>query len=221
MIRPLVAPLLRRSIRSSLRRDLAGVWLRGPLPVGGAVLAPNHHSWWDAYLLGEVAASLGQDCRFLMTQRQLSRFPFLREVGAVDERSLRILVRAARGGAWVVVFPEGAIRPAGELRGVQAGAAWLAQRAGVPLVPVALRVLMRGSQWPEAFVRFGATCPADTLAERLNTLLAALDQDLRDTDPDLAPDGYLRWVQGRASRHERVDLASRLLIRLGGFEEQS
>lgn len=217
MIRPWVAPLLRSSIRGSLRRDLAGVWLRGPVPVGGAVLAPNHHSWWDAYLLGEVAASLGQECRFLMTERQLSRFPFLKEVGALEARSLKTLVRSAQGGAWAVVFPEGAIQPAGEVRGLQAGAAWTAQQAGVPLIPVAVRVLMRGSQWPEAFVLFGDACPAGALAERLRALLHTLDQELSETDPDLPPAGYLRWVQGKASRHDQVDLASRLLIRLGGY----
>ena len=55
-----IRPLLLHSIRSSVRRDLAGVWVYGPVPTGGAILAPNHQSWWDGYLLKEVAAGRGQ-----------------------------------------------------------------------------------------------------------------------------------------------------------------
>lgn len=212
-----IRPMLRHSIRSSVRRELAGVWLRGPLPSGGAVLAPNHHSWWDAYLLGEIAASLGQQCRFLMSGQQLARFPFLRLVGAADRAELRSLVRSAKRGAWVIVFPEGEIRPQGQVKEIQAGAAWMAGQAGVPLIPVGVRVIMRGSQWPEAFVRFGEPCGAGELEHQLNMVLQALDADLQAAHPDHSPAGYLRWVQGKASLHDEVDFPSRLLIRLGGF----
>ena len=212
-----IRPLLRRSIRASVRRELAGVWVRGPLPRGGAVLAPNHHSWWDGYLLGELAASVGQPCRFLMTGRQLARFPFLRLVGAAAPAEVRGLVRSARAGAWVVIFPEGEIRPQGRLGAVHPGAAWAARQAGVPLIPVAVRVLMRGAQWPEAFVRFGVPCPPADLPGALDKLLAALDADLSAAHPDHPPAGYLSWVRGRASVHDRVDLPSRALSWLGGF----
>lgn len=214
-----MTPLLRRSIRQSLRRNLAGLWVRGAWPAGGAVLAPNHHSWWDAYLLGELAASQGQECRFLMSRRQLARFPFLKLVGAADRSALRSLVRSAGQGAWVVLFPEGDIKPQGAVHAAGPGAAWLAERAGVPLIPVALRVVMRGAQWPEAFVRFGAACAPDTLQDSLNAVIQALDDDLHSTHPDQPPAGYLRWVQGKASLHDEVDWPSRLLIRLGGFDQ--
>lgn len=64
-----------------MRGSLGGVWVRGPLPGGGAVLAPNHHSWWDGYVLREVALACSQPFSVLMTGRQLARFPFLRRVG--------------------------------------------------------------------------------------------------------------------------------------------
>ena len=216
-----MTPLLRHSLRSSVRRELAGVWLRGPLPAGGAILAPNHHSWWDGYLLVEVAAGVRHPYRVLMTGRQLGRFPFLRLIGAADEHDLRALVRAARGGAWVVVFPEGEISPQGQVKRVQPGAAWLARQAGVPLVPVAVRVVMRGAQWPEAFVRFGPPCAAAELPAALNAVLSALDADLQDTPPDLPPAGYLRWVRGQASLSDQVSLPSRMLVKLGGFGGES
>lgn len=209
--------MLRRNIRQSVRHELAGVWVTGPVPTDGAVLAPNHHSWWDGYLLAELAWQLAQPIRIMMTEVQLARFPFLRLLGAMNEREVRGLIRAAQAGAWAIVFPEGAIRPQGTVGLTEAGAAWVAGRAQVPLVPVALRVVMRGAQWPEAFVRFGPPCPGDSLPAALNELLAQLDADLARTSPDHPPSGYLRWVQGQASTHDEVSLASRWLTRLAGF----
>ncbi|WP_272976014.1 lysophospholipid acyltransferase family protein [Deinococcus geothermalis] len=210
-----VAALLRANIRRSLRTGLGGVWVYGSLPAGNAVLAPNHHSWWDGYVLGEVAATLGADFRVLMTARQLARFPFLRRVGALGIQELRPAVRAARRGAWVVVFPEGAIQPAGPLREVKPGAAWIARAAGVPLVPVALRVVLRGGQLPEAYLRCGPAVTAD-LAAALARELTALDADLAGSDPEQPLAGYLRLVLGRASDHERLAWLSRALTRLTG-----
>ncbi|MFC5848384.1 lysophospholipid acyltransferase family protein [Deinococcus petrolearius] len=205
---------VRRSVRAGVRRELAGVYLRGPWPAGGAVLAPNHHSWWDGYVLRELAWAAGQPCRIMMTERQLARFPFLRRVGAIGTGELRSAVRAARAGAWVVVFPEGDIRPAGPPGHLQPGAAWLARQAGVPLVPVALRLALRGAERPEAFVRFGGPAGAAELSAALARHLAALDADLRAADPDGPPAGYLRAVRGRASTHDAPGLAARMLTRL-------
>lgn len=211
-----VAALLRASIRRSLRTGLGGVWTRGSLPDGGAVLASNHHSWWDGYVLGEVAATLGADFRVLMTVRQLARFPFLRRVGVLGAGEVRPAVRAARAGAWVVVFPEGAIQPAGQLQEVKPGAAWIARTAGVPLVPVALRVVLRGGQAAEAYLRFGGAVTGSGLDASLSEELAALDADLAHSDPEQPLAGYLRLVLGRASDHERLAWPSWALTRLTG-----
>lgn len=215
-----IAAMLRASIRRNVQRDLAGVWLKGQWPTGGAVLAPNHHSWWDGYVLAELAWAGGQDFKIMMTPRQLGRFPFLQLVGAVDTAALRPLVRSARAGAWVVIFPEGAIQSAGPIAEWHGGAGWLARAAGVPLIPVALRVVVRGAQWPEAFVRVGRPCAPAALAEHLEALRQELDNDLRQADPDFPPAGYLRAVQGRSSVHDRVSLPARLLTRLSGFKER-
>lgn len=194
--------LVRRSLRGAVRRELAGVYVRGPWPGGGAVLAPNHHSWWDGYLLRELAWQIGQDFAVMMGEAQLARFPFLQRVGAFPAGAARTAVRRAREGAWVVLFPEGAIQPPGALGAVRGGAGWAAGRAGVPLVPVALRLSLRGAERPEAFVRFGAPCPPLDLPARLSALLAQLDADLRAADPDQPPQGYLRVVTGRGSAHD-------------------
>ncbi|MDL2345149.1 1-acyl-sn-glycerol-3-phosphate acyltransferase, partial [Deinococcus sp. MIMF12] len=117
-----VAAMLRASIRRSVRTGLGGVWVRGGWPPGGAVIAPNHHSWWDGYVLRELGWQAGAEARVLMTPRQLAHYPFLRRVGALGADELRAAVRAARAGAWVVVFPEGTLQPAGPLRDLRPGA---------------------------------------------------------------------------------------------------
>ena len=208
--------LVRGSIRRSVRTDLAGVFVTGPLPAGGAVLAPNHQSWWDGYLLAELALQLGQGCRVMMTERQLARFPFLRRVGAIGTGEVRAAVRFARSGGWVVVFPEGALQPPGPPAALHPGAAWAARQAGVPLVPVGLRVLVRGAQKPEGFARFGPPTPPTELPDGLRRVVAGLDADLHAADPDFPPAGYLRWVRGAASVHDRPGLPARLLTRLTG-----
>ncbi|WP_156103509.1 1-acyl-sn-glycerol-3-phosphate acyltransferase [Deinococcus sp. YIM 77859] len=210
------AALLRATIRRSVRRGLGGVWLRGPLPPAGAVLAPNHHTWWDGYVLGEVAWTMGAEFRVLMTGQQLARFPFLRRVGALGAAELRAAVRAARSGAWVVVFPEGAIFPAGPLHALHPGAGWLARRANVPLIPVALRVVLRGGQFPEAYVRCGRATEPTRLREALARELAVLDTELSASDPHSPLAGYLRVTGGRTSDAERLHLPGRLLARLTG-----
>ncbi|MHA0039394.1 1-acyl-sn-glycerol-3-phosphate acyltransferase [Deinococcus sp. PESE-13] len=207
-------PLVRLSIRRSLRAELAGVYVTGPVPSGGAVLAPNHQSWWDGYLLGELAWQSGASFRVMMTERQLTHFPFLRRVGAIGTGEVRAAVRHARHGGWTIIFPEGALQPPGPLGELHPGAGWAARQAGVPLIPVGLRVLVRGAQKPEAFVRFAPPTPPADLAGALRAAVARLDADLHAADPDLPPAGYLRWVRGASSVHDRPGLPTRLLARL-------
>lgn len=211
-----VAALLRASIRGSIRGHLGGVWVRGDWPGGGAVLAPNHGSWWDGYLLRELAWAVGAEFRVTMTERQLSRFPFLRRVGALGAGEVRPAVRAAKEGAWVVIFPEGALQPPGPLGPLKPGAGWVARAAGVPLVPVAVRVVLRGRQFPEGYVRFGSPVEEAGLRAALTGELAALDADLAAGDPERPPGGYLRVTRGRESDQERMDLPGRLLAALSG-----
>jgi len=213
-----VAVMLRASIRRSVQSGLGGVWVRGPLPPfgesGGAVLAANHHSWWDGYVLRDLAWVLSADFRVLMLGRQLAHYPFLRRVGALGAGEVRAAVRGARAGAWVAVFPEGTIQPVGPLRDVRPGAGWIARQAGVPLVPVALRVILRGRPRPEAHLRFGPPTTPDALAGALSGELARLDADLAASDPESPLAGYLHLSGSKSPDLNRPDLPSRLLARL-------
>lgn len=213
----LVTALLSSVVRRSVRTGLGGVWLRGPLPPsGGAVLAPSHQSWWDGYLLRELCLECGQEFGVLMDSDQLARFPYLRRIGALPERALRPALRALEGGAWLVVFPEGRLSPPGPPGLLRPGAGWLSRRAGVPLVPVAVRVMVRGQQQPEAYLRCGPSVRAEELAAALGELVARQDAELREGDPRGPPAGYLRLSGGRRSQSERLDLPGRLLGWLSG-----
>lgn len=114
---------------------------------GPAVYAANHLSYMDTPVL---FAKMPFQFRILAKQ-SLWKVPFigwhLRRSGQVpvDQSSARASisslgrgVSALRSGMPLVVFPEGGRTPDGEVQSFLAGAAFMAIRAQVPLVPVTL-----------------------------------------------------------------------------------
>ncbi len=114
---------------------------------GAAVLVSNHVSWLDPILL---PLALPRKPAFLAME-ELWRMPVVglvmrawgrlaiplnREVA--DAPAFKGALRALKDGAFLIVFPEGGISPDGRLRPFHRGAALLAARAGVPLVPIAI-----------------------------------------------------------------------------------
>ncbi len=112
-----------------------------------AVYASNHLSYMDTPAL---FAKLPFQFRILAKQG-LWKIPFvgwyLRRSGQVpvDSRSSRSAVAgllrgvaALKSGMPLVVFPEGARSPDGHLQTTHSGCAFMALRAGVPLIPLAL-----------------------------------------------------------------------------------
>jgi 1-acyl-sn-glycerol-3-phosphate acyltransferase len=113
-----------------------------------AVYAPNHTSYMD---IPVIFAALPFQFRIL-AKKELWQWPF---IGWYLERSGQMpinienphatmaslggAVKALRSGMPLVVFPEGGRTSDGELRPFQSGAAYLAIRAQVPLVPIALK----------------------------------------------------------------------------------
>jgi 1-acyl-sn-glycerol-3-phosphate acyltransferase len=112
-----------------------------------AVYASNHLSYMDTPVL---FAKLPFQFRILAKQG-LWKVPFvgwyLRRSGQVpiDSRSSRSAVAgllrgvaALKAGMPLVLFPEGARTPDGHMQAAHSGCAFMALRAGVPLVPLAL-----------------------------------------------------------------------------------
>ncbi|NYF12361.1 1-acyl-sn-glycerol-3-phosphate acyltransferase [Pseudoclavibacter sp. JAI123] len=211
MMLRLARALLVRSAVRDVRTGLLSIAVTGQPPSGGAVLAANHGSWWDAYLIGLYARNTGFDVAVMMGDEQLRRFPFLRLVGAVPPRAVRTLAARARAGDWSLIFPEGELRAGRGLASLHPGAEWVAARAEVPLVPVAIRVVMRGAAKPEAFVRFGAPVRPEQLAAALGSMLEELDRALDAADPARPLPGYRIVFDAQRFRRDRVGFAGRML----------
>jgi 1-acyl-sn-glycerol-3-phosphate acyltransferase len=146
-----------------LQHRIARIWARGGVWISGArltvrgaenlrkhpvaVYASNHTSYMDTPV---IFSSLPFQFRIL-AKKELWTLPFIGwhldrsgqiPIDTVNSHatvsSLGAALRALRVGMSLFVFPEGARTPDGAMRPFLAGAAFLAIRAQVPLVPIAL-----------------------------------------------------------------------------------
>lgn len=138
-----------------------------------AIYASNHTSFMDTPV---IFSSLPFQFRIL-AKRSLWKWPFigwhLRRSGQipVDEEGVTGLSRAlqaVRAGMPLFIFPEGGRTEDGELQPFMNGPAFLALRAQVPIVPVALigtyRLLpTHGGHFVPGPVRFVAGTPIETV----------------------------------------------------------
>jgi 1-acyl-sn-glycerol-3-phosphate acyltransferase len=210
---------MRNALRFTVRTGLAGVWVRGRIPPGPAVLAASHHSWWDPFIALELAAGARRRAVLLMDASSLDRYRFARRLGAIGTDEPRSGLAALRDGAVLVLYPEARLIPAGPPGPLAAGAAWFAQRAPARLCSAAVRVLLRSGQYPEAYVVLSevdvdlkGTRDAVTrrLHDQLRDDLAGLDELNAVTDPRLPLPGLTRAVPGRRSWDERIDAMGRI-----------
>jgi hypothetical protein len=188
------------------------VWLRGRAPDGPFVWAANHHSWWDPFIASAVLARSGHPACLLMRQDNLSRYGFARRLGVFGSAEPRTGLRLLRKGRVLVIYPEGELRPSGIPGPLADGAAWYARRAGVPLTAVAVRVVLRGQQTPEAYVSMNLV-ESDTvrLADTLRDDLSSVDCLVSAADPRAPLPGFRPVVSGRPSWDERIDSLARRL----------
>jgi 1-acyl-sn-glycerol-3-phosphate acyltransferase len=146
-----------------IQHRVARIWARGGVKISGshlvvrgaenlnkhpvAVYAANHTSYMDTPV---IFSTLPFQFRIL-AKKELWTMPFIGwhlnrsgqiPVDTVSSNStvssLGAAVRALRAGMPLFVFPEGARTPDGTTQPFLAGAAFLAIRAQVPLVPIAL-----------------------------------------------------------------------------------
>jgi 1-acyl-sn-glycerol-3-phosphate acyltransferase len=121
------------------------------------VLAPIHRSNVDSPLMGCVARRrmrfMGKDSMWKYRWsawlfNSLGGIPVHRET--VDREALRLCEATIRAGEPVVVFPEGTRRSGPVIEDLFEGAAFIAVRTGVPIVPVGIggseRAMPRGSR---------------------------------------------------------------------------
>jgi 1-acyl-sn-glycerol-3-phosphate acyltransferase len=128
-----------------LRFDVRGA---EQLPAAGpAVLACNHLSYLDFTFAGLAASEQGRLVRFMAKQSLFANGltgPFMRAMGhiPVDRASgaaaYRRAARKLAAGELVGIFPEATISRSFTLKSFKLGAATLAVREQVPLIPVVL-----------------------------------------------------------------------------------
>ncbi len=127
---------------------------------GPFIAAFNHTSAIDPILAG---VSLRRRAYYMAKAELLSvpvvgpwvasmgTFPVRR--GEPDRKALRRAFQILEQGGVLVMFPEGTRSPDGRLQAAEPGAALIALRMGVPVLPVALvgsyRVLPKGARWPK------------------------------------------------------------------------
>lgn len=163
---------------------------------GGALLAGNHVSYVDPVLLWcclprpvrfMAKAELWRNRVFAWLLPRIGAFPVRR--GEADRTAIAVATDTLRAGVLVGIFPEGT-RAGGDTGAVHDGAAFLALRAGVPVVPVGLvgtdRVWPRGRRLPRiapVTIAFGEPLVSEgyegrdrrgTMAELTSTVMDAI-----------------------------------------------
>jgi len=206
-----------RNLIVGLAYLLFGVRVRGRerLPRSGAyVVAPSHRSLLDI----PFAATVTRRRLRYMAKEEIFNGPFwtwvFNELGAVavdrdgnDRAALKAIEAALREGEPVVIFPEGTRREGPELGPLASGTAYVALKAGVPVVPVGIG----GSEdpivryrwfpwWSRVTVVVGepiAVTPTEGTLKR--SAITALDDELR-TRLQACFDEAEAWAGARAGR---------------------
>ena len=145
------------------------------------LLAANHVSWWDGFVLREVQRTLrpGAPMYTVMSSAELARFPYFRLMGVVgvDPASAGSVSRAVgflrarlreRPESTVVFFPQGRVwpshrRPLGFRRGVEV----FARRLSAHVLPVGIHAEPLNTVAPTFFVSVGKGMDGRVAAEEL------------------------------------------------------
>ncbi len=112
---------------------------------GGYVIAPSHRSMMDipfvAWLTPRNIRYMGKESLFKTPVlgpafKGLGGFPVARD--GTDRKALRDAIAMLQAGEPLLVFPEGTRQHGPKIQPLEPGAAYLAMRAGVPIVPVGI-----------------------------------------------------------------------------------
>lgn len=153
----LVRALIALVSRTYWRLTIEG---RENVPATGAfVVAPVHRSFIDFALVSGVTRRrmryMGKDSLWKVSLfgrliSALGAFPVRR--GAADREALRRSIEVVERGEPLVLFPEGTRRFGPTIEHLFDGAAYVATRAGVPVVPVGIggseRAMQKGKRLP-------------------------------------------------------------------------
>jgi len=149
--------LLTPIVAGPLRLRVIG---RSNVPRGAVVLAPNHFSGWDHFM---VAAFLSRPVQF-MAKSQLYANPVLAFIlshggafpvrrGTADEETFITAYSILRRGGLVLLYPEGGRSRKGEPGRPRRGVGRIALEGGAPVVPVAVHGTLQLRRWRRNLAR--------------------------------------------------------------------
>ena len=115
------------------------------MPEGGVLICGNHSTLSDPLFVA-LCLSNRQQCR-IMAKIELMRIPVLGFIlkkagvigvdrGKADVQAIKTAMKALKDGQRLLIFPEGTRVEEGNEGNAHTGAAMLATRTGVPIVPV-------------------------------------------------------------------------------------
>ena len=154
---------------------------------GGVIVCSNHISNFDPMAIGSM---LNRDVRFLAKKELFMFAPFgalMRFLGATsvdrgiaDTSAVKKCISIVRGGEALLIFPQGTRVKVLTPESIRIGAAKIAKRTGVPIVPVG--VCGKYRMFNRTTVRIGhpisaqriAQCDDDDLRQLLYQEIAAL-----------------------------------------------
>ncbi|MEO0015128.1 MAG: hypothetical protein RLZZ535_3517 [Cyanobacteriota bacterium] len=140
---------------------------------GGLIAVSNHASYFDPPILsncvGRPVAFMAKEELFKIPVfkqgiQLYGAYPVKREMG--DRAALRAATTAIESGWIAAIFLQGTRSPDAKITDPKLGAAWIAAKAKVPLLPVSLwgteKILIKGSALPKPVpitVRIGEVIP--------------------------------------------------------------
>ncbi len=129
-------------------------------PTGAYLVAPNHRSVVDFFLVGPITRRrmryLGKDTVwdakwFVPIANTLGGIPVNR--GSVDRESMNRCIEALKGGEPLVLFPEGMRKEGRDIQELFDGVSYIALKAGVPILPIGIggshKVMPKGAYFPK------------------------------------------------------------------------
>ena len=154
------------SIAHSILRVIAIIYIRlqaisvENIPEeGGVILAPNHPSDLDSFILGAAINrqlhTMGKEELFRkrfagFIFRKLNAFPVRR--GVFDREAIRTAIKILKDGHVIDMYPEGTVSLDGSLQEPKSGTAFIALQAKAAVVPVAIigsfNVMSKGQRFP-------------------------------------------------------------------------
>ena len=178
-------------IRRSVRKRFHNVYwippetgLKAP-----TVFVPNHHGWFDGYLMFLALSALGMPT--LDWIQEFESFPLFSKIGGMPFPSgspatrIQTIRKTARlmkeEGFNLLLFAESKLHYPPELLPFGKILHILQTRVpGTKFVPVAICYEMAMHERPEAFLRFGSPCAQEALHEELKMLLSQTHRMIRE-----------------------------------------